>query len=138
MNREEKAVVQKAILDRTSEWFEANRRCDAEAMLDLFDDSDELRHAENGVIFTYATLADFVRGWYETTDEMDLLLEERQVFPLAPEAATMTGIFRYEAKQRSGEVWAGRNAFTFVFIKRGDTWQVIHGHESPVPPPQPE
>jgi ketosteroid isomerase-like protein len=138
MNREERAAVEKAMMDWTAEWLATNRRCDAEGMLNLFDDSDDLRHVENGVIFTYAPLADFVRGWYETTADMGLVLEESRVFPLAPEAATMTGIFRYEAKQRSGEVWAGRNAFTFVITKRGDAWKVIHGHESTIPPPESE
>jgi ketosteroid isomerase-like protein len=138
MHKEEKAAVEKAIIDRTSEWFEANRQRDADAVIGLFDDSDEMRHAENGVIFTYAALADFVGGWYDTTDEMDALLEEKHVFPLAPDAATMTGLFRFEAKQRSGEVWTGRRVFTFVFIKRGDAWKVIHGHESSVPSSQTE
>ena len=56
----------------------------------------------------------------------------------APEAATMTGIFRFEARQQSGEVWQQRRVFTGVFIKRGDAWKVIHGHESTVPSSQTE
>lgn len=46
MTNEEKALVEKAILDRTSEWAKANCRRDAEGTLDLFDDSNELRYAE--------------------------------------------------------------------------------------------
>lgn len=137
MTADEKSNVKKAILDVTSKWAEANCRRDAKAVIDLFDGSDELRHAENGVIFpSYAALVDFVKGWYETTIEMDHSWEERHVFPITPEAATMTGIFRYEARQKSGQVWAGRNVFTGVFIKRGDNWKLIHGHESAVPSPQ--
>jgi ketosteroid isomerase-like protein len=138
MNGKEKAAVEKAIMDRMSEWFEANRRRDPDAVIGLFDESEDMRHAENGESFTHATLADFVGGWYETTDEMDALLEEKHIFPLAPDAATMTGIFRFEARQQSGEVWTGRRAFTFVFIRRGDAWKVIHGHESTVPSSQSE
>ena len=139
MTNEERAAVKKAIMDRTTEWAEANRRRDPDAVLDLFDDSDELRHAENGAIFpSYAALSDFVNEWYETADEMGMSWEERQVYPLAPDAATMTGIFKFEARQKSGEVFAGRNVFTGVFVKRGDSWRLIHGHESTVPSPESE
>jgi ketosteroid isomerase-like protein len=137
MTNEEKALVEKAILDRTFEWAKANCRRDAEGTLDLFDDSDELRYAENGKIFpSHAALANFVKGWYETTADMLLTWEDRRVFPLAPHAATMTGIFQYRATQKTGEVWAGRNVFTGVFIKCGDSWKIIHGHESAVPLPE--
>ncbi len=123
-----------AILDRTTQWAEANRRRDAAAVLDMFINSDELRHAENGVIFSsYEALAEFVKDWYDATEEMDMVWEQRAVVPLSADAATLTGIFRYEARQKSGEVWAGRNVFTGVFVRRAGRWKLIHGHESAVP-----
>ena len=48
--------------------------------MDLFDDSDDIKNAENGVILTYAAASDFVRGWYETTEEMNAVWEQRRVF----------------------------------------------------------
>jgi ketosteroid isomerase-like protein len=123
-----------AILDRTTQWAEANRRRDTAAVLDMYINSDELRHAENGVIFpSYEALAEFVEDWYDATEEMDLVWEQRAVVRLSADAATITGIFRYEAKRKSGEVWAGRNVFTGVFVRRGGSWKLVHGHESSVP-----
>jgi len=131
------AAVVKEILDQTSAWAEANRRRDAQAVLDLFLDSDDLRHVENGEIFaSYSALAEFVNGWYDTTTDMDCAWERRDVVPLATDAATMTGIIRFKATQKTGEVWSGRIVFTGVFVKRGGTWKLIHGHESSVPPPE--
>ncbi len=132
------AAIVAEVLDRTSEWGEACRRRDAPAVLDLFLDSEDLRHVENGVIFpSYAALAEFVNGWFGSTVEMDFSWEERHIVPLAAGAATMTGVFEYEAKQESGEVWSGRNVFTGVFVKRGGIWRLVHGHESSVPPQKP-
>ena len=132
------AAIVAEVLDRTSEWGEACRRRDAPAVLDLFLDSEDLRHVENGVIFpSYAAVAELLNSWFETTVEMDFSWEERHIVPLAADAATMTGVFKYEAKQESGEVWSGRNVFTGVFVKRGGTWRLVHGHESSVPPPKP-
>lgn len=132
------AAIVAEVLDRTSEWGEACRRRDAPAVLELFLDSEDLRHVENGVIFpSHAAVAEFVNGWFGSTVEMDFSWEERHIVPLAADVATMTGVFKYEAKQESGEVWSGRNVFTGVFVKRGGTWRLVHGHESSVPPPKP-
>jgi ketosteroid isomerase-like protein len=130
----EAAEVGNAILDKTTQWAEANRRRDAVGVLDMFIDSEELRHAENGVVFSsYEALAKFVEDWYEATEEMDLVWEQRAVVPLSADAATLTGVFRYEARQKSGEVLAGRNVFTGVFVRRGGSWKLVHAHESSVP-----
>jgi len=132
---EAEADVVEEILQRTTQWADANRRRDAAGVLDMFINSGELRHAENGVIFTsYEALAEFVEDWYDATEEMHLVWEQRDVVRLSSDAATMTGIFRYEATQKSGDVWAGRNVFTGVFVRRAGSWKLIHGHESSVPP----
>ena len=132
------AAIVAEVLDRTFEWGEACCRRNASAVLDLFLDSEDLRHAENGVIFlSYAALAEFVNDWFGSTVEMDFSWQERHIVPLAADAATMTGVFEYEAKQKSGEVWSGSNVFTGVFVKRGGTWRLVHGHESSVPPQKP-
>ena len=135
---DEQAAIVAEILDRTSEWGEACRLRDAPAVLDLFLDSEDLKHVENGVIFaSHTAVAEFVNGWFGSTVEMDFSWEERHIVPLAADAASMTGVFRYEAMQESGEVWSGRNVFTGVFVKRGGTWKLVHGHESIVPSQEP-
>lgn len=136
MNEQYKSAVQKAILDRTSEWLEAMCRLDAEAVMDLFDASDEMQYAEHGVIFTYGELSDFARRSYEATAALDVRWEERQVFALAPDAASMTGIIHYTATPTSGEVSTGRVVFMGVFLKRDSGWKLIHGQESLLSSPQ--
>lgn len=67
-------------------------------MLDLFLDSENLWHAENGAILpSYSALAAFVTEWYDSTTDMDLAWEQRDVVPLGTDAARMTGIFRFKA-----------------------------------------
>lgn len=65
---------------------------------------------------------------------MEFVWEQRDVVPLSADSATLTGVFRYEATQQSGEVLAGRNVFTAVFVRRDGRWKLIHGHESAAPP----
>jgi uncharacterized protein (TIGR02246 family) len=130
MDEQDKSTVLQAILDQTSEWLEAMCRLDADAVMELFDDSDDMQYTEHGVIFSYGELSDFARRSYEATAALDVRWEERQVFCLAPDAASMAGIIGYTATPRSGEVSTGRVAFTGVFVKRGDEWKLIHGQES--------
>ena len=133
LTNEELATINNSILDRTSRWAEANTERNAEGVLALFLQSDELRHTENGVTFSsFDQLAEFVYGWYETTDEMSLAWEERDIFPISSNVAAMTGVFRYLAKQITGEVWAGKNVFTGVFVKEDGEWKAVHGHESSI------
>jgi ketosteroid isomerase-like protein len=134
---EQAARVEAAIIDRTSQWADANCRRDSGAVLDMFDGTDDLMHAENGKIFpSYAAVVEFVQGWYANVCRMELSWEERRVIALAPDAGSMTGIFRYEAETRSGEVYSGRNVFTGVFTERSGQWKLVHGHESAVPSPE--
>jgi len=104
--------------------------------MDLFDDSDQMQYAEYGVIFSHAELSDFARRSYDATAALSVRWEERQVFVLAPDAASMTGIIHYTATPKSGEVSTGRVVFTGVFILRGEQWKLIHGQESVLSSPE--
>lgn len=135
----ESAIIVNTLMERTDEWGEAARNLDTEKVIDLFMNSEELWHAENGEIFpSYSALDKFVTDFCESTEKMDFKWVERQVFPLANDAAVMSGVFTFEAIQQSGDVFSGRNAITYVFIKRDNTWKIIHGHESTAPSSQTE
>jgi ketosteroid isomerase-like protein len=136
MNEQEKSAVTQAILARTSEWVEAMCRLDADGVLELFDDSDVFQVAEHGMILTSATLPGFVRGSYAALAKADIGWEERQVLPLAPDAASMTGIVRFAATPKEGEVATGRVAFLGVFLKRGEAWKLVHAQQMTLSPPE--
>ena len=135
MNEQEKSAVKQAILARTSQWVEAMCRLDADGVVDLFDDSDAFQVAEHGLILTRATIPDFVRGAYATLAQAEIRWEERHVVALAPDAASMTGIIHFAATPKSGEAATGRVAFLGVFVKRGETWKLLHGQQMTLAPP---
>jgi hypothetical protein len=53
--------------------------------------------------------------------------------PFSPDVAVATGVFRYSAQTTSGDTVGGRNAYTFVFVKKGERWLVHNVHESSLP-----
>jgi ketosteroid isomerase-like protein len=135
MNEKDPSAVKQAILDRTSEWVAAMCRLDADAVVELFDDSDAVQFAEHGLILTRAAMPDFVKGAYATTAHMEVHWEERRVIPLAPDAASMTGIIHFAATPKSGEAVSGRVAFLGVFVRRGAAWKLLHGMQMTLSPP---
>ena len=138
MNEKGKSAVVQALLARTSEWMEATCRLDADAVLELFDDSDDFQLAEYGMVLTRATIGDFVRGAFETIAQREVHWEERRVVPLAPDAASMTGTIRFMATPKSGEVATGRVALLGVFVKRGEAWKLLHTQNMTLAPPETE
>ena len=130
----QKANVEKAIIEAADQYLEVARRRDVAGFMSFFADTAEMTVAENGMIYpSRKAFEEFAVGFFKETVEMEATYEKRQVIPLSADAALVTGILRYAAKQRSGETFGGRNAFTYVFIKKGDRWQFIHVHESSVP-----
>lgn len=113
-------------------------RLDADAVLELFDDSDVFQAAEHGMVLTRATIPDFVRGAFETVANYEVHWEERRVVPLATDAASMTGTIAFTATLKSGEVATGRVAFLGVFVKRGETWKLLHTQNLTLAPPETE
>lgn len=134
MDAAQKATVEKAIIQATDQYLEVARRRDVTGFMSFFADTAEMTVSENGMIYSSRkAFEEFAVGFFKEMVEMDASYEERHIIPLSTDAALVTGVLRYAAKQRSGETYGGRNVFTFVFIKKGDRWQFIHVHESSVP-----
>jgi uncharacterized protein (TIGR02246 family) len=131
MTQMEAEEVIQAIMDRTSAWVDAHLRLDAEGVMDIFENSADLKHAENGMIFpSFDAIAELVDRWSETASAMEYVWQERHVLPLAPDAAVLTSTFSYRTTFKSGEVKSGHAAFTGVFVRRNGVWRIVHGHES--------
>jgi len=50
----------------------------------------------------------------------------------------MTGTIAFTATLKSGAVATGRVAFLGVFVKRGETWKLLHTQNLTLAPPETE
>lgn len=131
MTKDEERLVTTAVVEVTSGWARANCARDPDLMMCMFRDSYKLRFAENGIVFpSFDKYKEFVEDFYSNTVDMLLEWKRRDILPISPSAAVLTGVFDYHATQKSGATLHGRNVFTGVFICGQSGWQVIHGHES--------
>jgi uncharacterized protein (TIGR02246 family) len=134
MDTQQKGHIEKAIVQTLDEYFEAARRCDAGAFMSFFVDTDEMTVIENEEIRpSRKVFEEWVDGFFKDVVKLDVTAEERRVFPLSLDVAVATGVFRYSAQTTSGDTVGGRNAFTFVFVKKGERWQINNVHESSLP-----
>lgn len=134
MDAQQKGHIEKAIMQTLDEYFAAASQCDARRFMSFFVETDDMTVIEDAEIRpSRQVFGDWVTEFFKGVAKLDASAEERRVFPLSPDAAVATGIFRYSAQTTSGDTVGGRNAFTFVFVKRGDRWQIKHVHESSLP-----
>jgi len=74
----------------------------------------------------HATLQNF----YQNTTTMNVQWLNREIKPMSPSTALMSGEFQFMLEFSDGSNWKGTNAFTGVFIKDNEEWSLIQGHES--------
>ena len=123
--------VEKAIMQTLDGYFAAARQCDARSFMSYFVDTEEMTVIENEEIRPSRKIfEEWVSGFFKGVVKLDVTAEERRVFPLSPDVAVATGVFRYSAQTTSGESVGGRNAFTFVFVRKGEHWRINNVHES--------
>jgi uncharacterized protein (TIGR02246 family) len=131
LDTKQKANIEKAVLQTLEEYFAVIARRDVKRFLSFFVDTEDMTVIEDKEIRpSRKAFEEFAVGFFKDIVEISVTWEERRVFPLSNEVAVATGIFRISAKMTSGDTAVIRNAFTFVFVKKGDRWQIKHVHES--------
>ena len=131
MDIEQEKNIIEAVIQAFDGYFEACHQCDpAKGLSFIVDDNDVTVIEDSEIRPSRQALEEWIYEFFKSIVKLDATLEERRVFPLALDVAVATGIFRFSAQTASGDAVGGRNAFTFVFVKTGERWQIKHAHES--------
>ena len=131
LSPESKSTITSEIMDLTTIWANAHISMDADKAIELWDSTDDLMFAENGVFFANRdSIYSYLKGFYLSTKSMDVQWQKRVVIPLSQNAATMSGYFHFKAIFKDESSFEGNSMFTGVFVKKNIKWVLIHGHES--------
>ena len=113
------------------DYFAAVNARDPVKFLGFFVDTEDLTVFEDkDRSLSRQEFAAFVDGFFKGVSWIQATWESRTVYPLAPNAAVVTGAFKVVANDTKGAPLAVHNAFTFVLVKLDDRWLVKHVHES--------
>ena len=131
LSPESKSAITNEITDLTTNWANAHINMDADKAIELWDSTDDLMFAENGIFFANRdSIYSYLKGFYLSTKSMDVQWQKRVVIPLSQNAATMSGYFHFKAIFKDESSFEGNSMFTGVFVKKNNKWVLIHGHES--------
>jgi uncharacterized protein (TIGR02246 family) len=120
-----------AILATLDDYFAAVNARDSKKFLTFFVASENLTVIEDKDLrLSRMAFVEFVDGFFKEVSEVQATWETRDVHPLSPGSAVVTGIFKVTGKDAKGAPMAFRSAFTFVLVKQGYAWRVKHVHES--------
>lgn len=120
-----------AILATLDDYFAAVNARDPKKFLSFFVASEDLTVIEDKDLrLSRKAFVEFVDGFFKEVSEVQAVWETREVHPLSPSNAVVTGTFKVTGKDAKGAAMAFRSAFTFVLLKQGTAWRVKHVHES--------
>lgn len=123
--------LQAELLATLDNYFAAVNARDPQKFLTFFIQSEDLTVIEDKDLrLSRKAFEAFVEAFFKDITEIQATWERRDVHPLTPESAVVTGTFRVKAKDAKGAPMAFRSAFTFVLVKQGTQWRVKHVHES--------
>ena len=132
MDAQQKGQIEQAVGQTLDGYFEAARRCDPDGFMSFF--ADELTVIEDEEIRpSRKVFEEWIHEFFKGVVILDVTPEERRVVPLSHDVAVATGVFGYSAQTTTGDTVGGRNAYTFVFVKTGERWQIHNVHESSLP-----
>lgn len=124
-----------AILDTLDDYFAAVNARDPKKFLTFFVAGEGLTVIEDKDLrLSRKAFVEFVEGFFREVSELQAVWETREIHPLSPGSAVVTGTFKVTGKDAKGAPMAFRSAFTFVLVKQGSVWRVKHVHESSLDP----
>jgi hypothetical protein len=131
LNAEEKQMITNEIMDLSTNWINSSQDLDAGKAVEFWDPSPDLMFAENGAFFPNRdSIYDYLNNTMPTLKSLDANWGKRVIIPLSYNSASMAGQFHFKMSFKTGEVVEGNSMFTGVFIKKENTWRLVHGHES--------
>ena len=127
----DRASIVKEVTDRFAQLVAAIDQKDV-ALWEKFYSRDEfVSTVAGGVLF--GTRGDWVQAIasnFSTRDGQHLELREVQVTPLTPDTALLTSQERVDMQLKGGQTTTSKHAFTMIWKRGRQGWQIIHSHES--------
>ena len=104
---------------------------DLDSEFRIFTDDQDFTFAEDGKIFppkdSMRVLFEPIYGSFE---QMTFAWDTMRIVVLGPSSAVFTGAGQYSYTTKNGTSTKGNVVGTYIFAKRENRWQLIHGHAS--------
>ena len=132
---EQRAAIEVTIRVLTDELVAASEQVDVDRVFAKCSDAHDAGFIDNGVFYPSldSLLAAFRTG-FSRLRRQEIEVSETRVSVLAPNVAVLTAHGYGTATQTDDQTFESPFAWTFVFVKEGDNWRIVHSHQSfPLP-----
>lgn len=128
----ERQAIADTIANITRGFAAAASALDVDAFAARFASEPGLTFAADGNLLTmpHGELIDMYRAVYRSYRSMSFDWDTLRTAVLGPDAGVVSGAGHMEVTDTSGKVIRQGVAATYVFVRRGDQWQLLHGHAS--------
>lgn len=116
-----------ALVDKMNGYAHAWRALDPERLASFYADDPAFRVYNDGHVLTRAQLTDAIREICASTRSFQVNWEGLEVTPLGDDAALAASHFTRVIVAKNGESTKDWGAVTWVWVRRGDEWKIIHG-----------
>lgn len=127
----DKASIVKEVTDRFAHLVAAINQKDVALWEKCYSRDEFVSTVAGGVLF--GTRGDWVQAIasnFSMRDSQHLELREVQVTPLTPDTALLTSQEAVDMQLKGGQTTTSKHAFTMIWKKGQQGWQIIHSHES--------
>lgn len=127
----ETKVIEAEIQVELDHMWDAARKVDNDQMFSFFSDVLPVGFVDAGVLFpTREAIKSSFRKEFAQLKDQDIDIRDTQIAVLAPNVAITTQCCHFANHLKDGSTLETDGAVTSVFVKEGNRWKVVHGHES--------
>jgi ketosteroid isomerase-like protein len=128
---DQKTAIAEEIRQGFDSYAAAVRQLNQDAVLSMFQQSDDFTFAENGAVFrAWSALADLVhRSWPLYASVQDFEWGELHIQVLAPSVASVTTTFDFAGTDTTGVQVSVNGTALYVWLKTDSGWKIVTAAE---------
>ncbi len=131
MSASDRQAIADSIVRLSQQVMQAGEALDVDAMSSWFrDDEGSAFGGASGLMLSTSELERNLRATYGRLEGQEFEPSGQRVVVLAPDAAVVTGIGRFESTDTLGNRGYGNQAYTFVWTRSAERWGIVQAHFS--------
>jgi hypothetical protein len=126
----ERDTLSKLVLGLTRDVLDAAERVDVDAAFRYHSAQPDAAFLIDGKSYTRQSLVEAYRTIYAGVDHQEIEFGTPSAIVVSDRTVVVTSTGRYVTKMKNGASFARNAAWTYVWVKDGESWNIRHVHQS--------
>ena len=138
LSEDEAESIRSTVLELSERVVRNAERVDVDAAYANHSSDADATHANMGHLHNRESLVRMYRDLYEAAESQEIDFGTPVVTVLGRSAAVVASDGEFRVRTKDGGRIRSRAAWTWVWVRRDGSWQLLHSHQSFPAPPSPE